>query len=245
MQGRQGIKEITEIEFKEVAFAYDEKKENTLEQISFKLKSGGKYAFVGEVGCGKSTILQLINGQLRPLRGKILVNGKDLQEINLHDYWKLIGYVPQEPYVFNDTVEENIVLGESAHVNKVPEILNQVNLAKEVNELKEGIKTQVGLRGTSISGGQAQRLAVARTFAQDVHMYVWDDCFSSLDSKNELHIWRSLKSRLHNQICVLATHRLGTVANFDEVFVLAGGKIAERGAPANLAQQDGIYKSLL
>jgi ATP-binding cassette subfamily B protein len=237
-----------EIEFRDVGMTYKEGAKAALEAISFKLEPGKTLAIVGPVGCGKSTIANLLLRLMAPTRGEILIDGKPIQDYDPQALREAIGYVPQDSFLFSESVKDNIALGlEDADPQrdaKVREAALNAAFAEEVDELPNKYDTMLGERGVNLSGGQKQRAAIARALAKDPKIVVLDDCLSAVDTRTEDQILRALKKETRGITTMIIAQRISTVGHADEILVLEEGKIVERGTDAQLREKSGLYSEM-
>ena len=206
------------------------------------IKAGETIALVGKVGSGKSWLVNLIPRLVDPVIGKITVDGRELKDYELEYLRRNVGYVPQEPALFSDTVRNNILFGRE---NISDETLNWAievsQLKTEIEGFPKGIQTYIGTRGMSISGGQKQRLALARALAGKPKILILDDCTSALDSRTESALWERLREVMPDMTTILITHRPDTLERANMIYVLEDGKIVETGRHAELIENGGQY----
>ncbi|WP_297192884.1 ABC transporter ATP-binding protein [uncultured Campylobacter sp.] len=212
------------IELKNISFAYKDKA-LLFENLNFVIKKGEKIALVGESGGGKSTLLDLLCSLLKPSKGELLIDGKLLNENNCKDFRQKIGYIPQQIYLFNDSIASNVAFCEDIDENKVKKVLEQANLKDFISSLKDGIYTKVGDGGNNLSGGQKQRIAIARALYNDPEILVLDEATSALDDKSEEKIMNEIYSISRDKTLIIIAHRLSTIRNCDKVYRLSKGKI--------------------
>ncbi len=235
-----------QIEFQRVFFAYDSAARPVLQDVSFQLPAKKRTAVVGPTGAGKSTLTHLLLGFIQPQSGKILVNGQPLQEIDSDAWRNKIAWVPQNPYLFHGTIAENIRLSRpDAPLSEVVRATQQAELDDFVRALPRGYDTQVGERGTLLSGGQAQRVALARAFLKNAPFLILDEPTSNLDPEVEARIQKTLSRLMEGRTVLFIAHRLSTVFDADQILVLAGGRLLETGTHANLQKAGGMYARLL
>jgi len=229
------------LRFETVEFAFDENRK-IIDDITLEVNAGQTVALVGRVGSGKSWLAQMIPRLVDPTGGKITLDGCDLREFRLADLRRSIGYVPQEPILFSDTVRNNIVFGREDITEETVEWAVEVSqLAGEVATFPQGMETQIGTRGMSISGGQKQRLALARALAGKPKILILDDCTSALDSRTETALWERLHEVMPGMTAILITHRPDTLQSADMIYVLDDGKVIETGKHDDLIDLDGHY----
>ncbi len=230
------------ISFDEVKFAFPKMKRNIIDGISFKIEAGMTIALVGRVGSGKSWLVNMIPRLVDPTGGVIKLDGRDLREYKLEDLRRNIGYVPQEPVLFSDTVRNNIMFGRKDITDLHMEWAIDVSqLREEVSAFPKGIDTAIGTRGMTISGGQKQRLALARALVGKPKILILDDCTSALDSRTESALWDRLHEVMPDMTAILITHRPDTLEAADMIYVLDDGRIVESGTHLDLISAEGHY----
>jgi ATP-binding cassette subfamily B protein len=199
---------------------------------------------VGATGAGKSTVAELIVRTYDPERGRILIDGVDIRTLALDDLRQAVGFVPQETFLFSDTLRANVLLGapDDGRLERVAET-SQLNEA--LPSLPNGLDTMLGERGVNLSGGQRQRTAIARALAQDPPIFLLDDALSAVDAETELRILRGLRGALAQRTRVVISHRLSAVRDADWILVLDGGRIVEQGVHEELMARRGRYWELL
>ncbi|ASX28207.1 metal ABC transporter permease [Rickettsia sp. MEAM1 (Bemisia tabaci)] len=244
----EDAKELTiskgEVAFKEVNFAYNQERP-ILHNISFTIDSGKTLAIVGSSGAGKSTISRLLFRFYDINSGTITIDGQDIRGVTQSSLRKSIGIVPQDTVLFNDTIYYNIAYGDnSASYDEVIAASKNAHIHEFITSLPEGYETQVGERGLKLSGGEKQRIAIARTLLKNPSIYVFDEATSSLDTKTEKLIQASLKEISEHYTTLIIAHRLSTIIDADEIIVLDNGYIVERGNHKTLLKQKGYYAEL-
>jgi subfamily B ATP-binding cassette protein MsbA len=232
------------IEFKNVTFAYEGKQ--VLKDINLKIQKGKTIAIVGASGAGKSTLVDLIPRFHDVTSGEILIDGHNIKNYQLNDLRSLMGIVSQEPVLFNDTIRNNIALGGNTNdINAIQEAAKVANAIDFIQKKEQGFETIVGDRGSKLSGGEKQRVTIARAIFKNPPVLILDEATSSLDTVSERQVQEAIDNLMKNRTSIVIAHRLSTVQNADEIIVLEQGEIRERGTHAELISQQGIYKKLV
>jgi ATP-binding cassette, subfamily B, multidrug efflux pump len=237
-----------EIEFRDVSFRYPGTARWVLRDVSFTIPAGATAAFVGPTGSGKSTIAALLMRRYDPDAGEILLDGTPLRALPLHALRNAFGFVPQDAFVFSETIAENIAFGvppagrDGATIRRAADV---AQLSATIDELPAGFETRLGERGINLSGGQRQRATLARAIARDPRILVLDDALSAVDTQTEAAILSGLRSVLSGRTAIIISHRVSAVMDADLILVFDDGRIAERGRHAQLIGRDGIYARLL
>ena len=236
--------EKTDIEFKNVSFSYDNKR-NVLNKINFKIPSGSSLAIVGPTGAGKSTISRLLFRFYDVSSGSILVNGQDVRDITQASLRKNIGVVPQDTVLFNDTIYYNLSYGKiNADEKEIWEVARRAKLSELIKTLPDGMSTVVGERGLKLSGGEKQRVAIARTLLKNPPILILDEATSSLDTLTEKEIKVSLNNLAKKRTSIIIAHRLSTIVDADKILVFEKGKIIEQGTHIQLLKKKGLYADM-
>ena len=234
-----------EVEFKNVSFKYPDADEYILKNISFKAKKGDTLALIGSTGSGKSTIVNLIMRFYDVTEGEILIDGKNIKEYKLDALYKKIGYVPQRAVMFNGSVKYNISYGDKKVSEKDMKNAARIAQASEfIDKMPKGYDANVSSGGTNISGGQKQRLAIARAVAKDPEIFVFDDSFSALDYKTDYTLRKELKKNAKDKTNIIVAQRIGTILNADEIIVLENGFVKGCGTHAELLKKCKVYKEI-
>ncbi|MBR9758059.1 MAG: ABC transporter ATP-binding protein [Algicola sp.] len=233
------------ISFKNVSFTYDDTNIQALKGVSFTLEKGKTLAIIGKTGSGKSTILDLI-GRLYDIEGgELLIDGKPIDHINLTDLRNAIGYVPQDAFLFSDTIKNNIKFGkEDATDEDVITAAKQAQVHKNIVKFNKGYDTVLGERGITLSGGQKQRVSIARAIVKDPVILLLDDSLSAVDTETEEKILKHLNTLSKNKTTIIVSHRVSSAKNADHIIVLDNGNIIQSGNHSSLVQQNGYYKDL-
>lgn len=233
------------IEFKNVSFTYPDTGVEALKNVSFSIKPGQKFAIVGRTGSGKTTIADLLVRMYDATAGEILLDGIPIGRLNLSLIRRQIGYVPQDVFLFSDTVENNIGFGsDDFRRADVVQAAASAAISQEIEALPHQYETIVGERGVTLSGGQKQRVSIARAFLKNPQIMILDDCLSAVDAKTEKTILNALRSLLQDKTAIIITHRIFTLLNFDNIIVLDKGSIIETGTHDELIARRGFYYDL-
>jgi ATP-binding cassette subfamily B protein len=234
-----------DIVFDKVNFTYPDTGIQAIQNFSFHIRKGQKIAIIGRTGSGKSTVAQLLLRMYNPDSGSILVDGNDIKNIQLRALRQQVSYVPQDVFLFSDTVTGNITFGlGTAPFEKVEQAAAYASVDKEIKGFAQQYNTMIGERGVTLSGGQKQRISIARALIKDPHMVVFDDCLSAVDAKTENEILGNLYRFLQNKTAIIITHRIFSLFDFDNILVLDDGKIIEQGRHADLLSRNGYYRHL-
>lgn len=233
------------VEFDHVDFTYPDTGIQALKDVSFRLEPGQKMAIIGRTGSGKTTIADLITRMYDVSGGAIRIDGKDIREHNLGHIRQRIGYVPQDVFLFSDTIANNIAFGKrDASREDIEQHARHAAIHDEIKELPDGFDTAVGERGVTLSGGQKQRVSIARAFLKKPDIVVLDDCLSAVDTKTEKQILGYLSGALSDKTAIIITHRIYSLLQFDKIIVLEDGAIVENGTHEELLQKKGYYYEL-
>ncbi len=236
--------DIKTLEFREVGFKHQTAQTRAIDDISFSVKTGETIAFVGPSGSGKTTLMKLLVGLYRPQEGKILYNSLDETVINFEDLRNQIGFVTQDTQLFSGTIKENLLfVNPNATDDELREVLNKAACTPLLARAEKGLDTMIGEGGLKLSGGEKQRLSIARALLRNPHLLIFDEATSSLDSLTEEEITNTIKyvSSQRNQITILIAHRLSTIMHADRIYVLEKGDIVETGTHENLLEEKGLY----
>jgi ATP-binding cassette, subfamily B, multidrug efflux pump len=232
------------IEFRNVTFTYPDTGITALKNISFTVKAGQKLALIGKTGTGKTTIAELLLRMYDVTDGEILIDGKNIKALNLNDLRRQIGYVPQDIFLFSDTIENNIAFSNADNNISAEAAAKNASVHHDISDFKHQYGTMVGERGITLSGGQKQRISIARAIIKNPSLIMLDDCLSAVDTNTEKIILTNLREVLKNKTSIIITHRISTMLEFDNILVLENGKIAESGTHHELINNKGIYYEL-
>jgi len=241
LSGKKKINRIDNIEFKNVSLKYGNK--HALKNINHRISKPKKIGLVGDSGGGKSSFVSLIMRFYDVNEGKILINGIDIKEINLHNLREKIAYIPQNVHIFNDTIAANVAYGKQIDEKKVIEALKKANLYEYVKTLPQGIHTILQENGSNLSGGQKQRIAIARALYKNPDVLILDEATSALDNKSESVIMQAI-NKIENMIVIIIAHRLQTIEETDEILVFKNGTITCKGNKTYLIDKCDEFKKL-
>jgi len=233
---------IGNIELENVSFAYENKK--IIDNLSLKINSNTSVALVGESGSGKSTIIKLIMGFLKSNSGNILIDDKKLSILNLNSFYDHVTYVSQEAPIFDGTLKENLIFDKEVSDEEIIKVLNLVCLEKLYNRLESGLDTELGEKGIRVSGGERQRIALARLFFDDSKIIILDEATSAMDNITEKSVMENILKYLDNKTLIIIAHRLETIKDVDNIYVLKDGEIKETGRYEELLNKGGYFSKL-
>lgn len=240
--------EVGTVEFKDVSFKYPDADEYLLKNISFKANKGDVVAFIGSTGSGKSTLINLVPRFYDATEGEVLVDGINVKDYDLEHLYNKIGYVPQKAVMFNGTVNSNIAYGDNGKgeitKEKVKEAINIAQATEFVEKMEDSYDAHIAQGGTNVSGGQKQRLAIARAIARDPEIYIFDDSFSALDYKTDSVLRKELKKYTKDATCLIVAQRIGTIMNADKIIVLDEGTVAGIGTHKELLKNCEVYQQI-
>ncbi|ECP9403930.1 TPA: ABC-type lipopolysaccharide transporter PglK [Campylobacter jejuni] len=224
--GEEKLSFNQELKIYNLSFGYEGKK-YLFKNLNLNIKKGEKIAFIGESGCGKSTLVDLIIGLLKPKEGQILIDEQELNANNIKNYRQKIGYIPQNIYLFNDSIAKNITFGDAVDEEKLNRVIKQANLEHFIKNLSQGVQTKVGDGGSNLSGGQKQRIAIARALYLEPEILVLDEATSALDTQSEAKIMDEIYKISKDKTMIIIAHRLSTITQCDKVYRLEHGKLKE------------------
>lgn len=233
------------VTFKNVSFKYPDTGIQAIKNISFEAKNGEFLAIIGRTGSGKSTIANLLMRMYDADNGQILLDGKPIGRLDIQHFRQQIGFVPQEVFLFSETIYNNIAFGMTeAEPGKVEMAAKNAAVFENIMEFDKGFQTLIGERGITLSGGQKQRLSIARAIIKEPQILIFDDCLSAVDTKTEEEILSNLSNLMKNKTSILIAHRVSTIKNADRILVMDNGEIVEQGTHTNLMALKGVYFDL-
>ena len=231
-----------DIEFKKVSFTYPDTGIKALNNISFTLKQGETLGIIGTIGSGKSTLAELLCRISDPDSGAICIGGKNIKDLNLYDLRNAVGYVPQESFLFSDSIYNNIAFGmQDSNADAVTSAAKDAGIYNNIKQFKDQFETIIGERGITLSGGQKQRLSIARALIRNPKFMLFDDCLSAVDIETEEIILQNIKDKSNNKSCIIISHRASSIKHADQIIVLKQGEIIEQGNHNILMDRDGEY----
>ncbi len=240
-------KETGSIEFKDVSFCYPDASENCLNHISFSAKKGETVAFIGATGSGKSTLGGLAARLYDATEGKILLDGEDIRTYTFETLYNKVGYIPQKATLFADTVQGNVTFGKSGHKISDADVAHALDIAQAadfVHAMDGGVNARISQSGSNVSGGQKQRLSIARAIARKPEILIFDDSFSALDYKTDSILRQRIKTDLKDTTCLIVAQRIGTIRNADKIVVLEHGQVAGIGTHDELMKTCSVYQQI-
>lgn len=241
------LEKIQNLSFENVSYTHENSGIEAIKNLTFSLKAGETLGVVGRTGSGKSTLLNLIMRQIDPSKGIIRVNGENLKQINLNDYHKLSGVVPQEVFLFSDSIRNNIQFGvndRDVTEEEIIEISKKAHVYHNIIQFKEGFDTVLGERGVNLSGGQKQRISIARALLKKPDLLLLDDCLSAVDTETEDFILKSIEQQSAKNMTVIVSHRISSLRYANKIIVLEDGAKIEEGTHEELIARDGIYSEM-
>ena len=233
---------VGEIAIKNLSFQYEERK--IIDDLSLSIKKGEKIAFVGESGSGKSTLIKILLGLLKYNQGEVRLGDKELSGICLNDLYDRVSYLSQDAPVFDGTIKENLVFEKKVLEEQMLDALSEVQLSHLVENLAEGLNTEIGEKGTCLSGGEKQRLALARLWFEDSELVILDEATSAMDNLTEENVMKSVMQKMEDKTVIAIAHRLNSIAGFDRIILFREGKIVGQGTFEELLRTDSYFMDL-
>jgi ATP-binding cassette subfamily B multidrug efflux pump len=242
-----GVKNKLEgdVAFENVSFVYPHTGIVALKDFNLHIKKGEKVAIIGRTGSGKTTIAQLLLRFYDPSKGTIRIDGTAIQQLELQHYRSQVSYIPQEVFLFSDTIANNIAFGTGNNTEEeIIAAAKSASVHRDIQSFPQGYQTMVGERGVTLSGGQKQRISIARALVKDPGLIIMDDCLNAVDARTEKEILTHLSTYLQHKTAIVITHRIFSLLQFDRIIVMDNGRIAEQGTHEQLLQQQGLYADL-
>jgi len=242
--GAEKLEQIFKVEFKDINFKYPNSDDYVLKNINFKLNAGMSLGIFGKTGAGKSSLVQLLCRLYEPSEGKIFINDISYKQIELNAYRKKIGYVPQDVFLFSDSIENNIAFGlnkEDFNEDEIKTAAESAGLLNEIETFNDSFQTKIGERGVTLSGGQKQRVSIARVLFRKPQLLIFDDCLSAVDSQTSKKIQQSLNKDSSKKISIHISHKINNISNCNHILVLENGEIVDQGNHENLLKSKGFY----
>ena len=246
VSGAYSLEHISgKLSFENVSLTYEDTEIEALKQVSFSVNPGETLAILGKTGSGKSTIVDLATRLLDPSSGRVLLDDKDLKDFNLSQLRTAIGAVPQDSFLFSETIKANIKFGyKEATEEQIIEAAKMADVHDNILSFPKGYDTLLGERGISLSGGQKQRVAIARALIKDAKIYIFDDCLSAVDTETEEVILEHIKRLTKNKTTIIVSHRISTIKHADRILVLDQGRMVQEGSHTKLVEEEGFYRHL-
>jgi ATP-binding cassette subfamily B multidrug efflux pump len=233
------------VEFRNVSFRYPGAEDDVLHNITFTAEPGQNTAIIGSTGCGKSTVINLIPRFYDVTEGAIYVDGTDIRQVRQHDLRDKIGYIPQKGMLFSGTIESNLLYADkNASADDLRTAADIAQASEFIFASEEGMATEIAQGGTNVSGGQKQRLAIARALVKKPPIYIFDDSFSALDFKTDAALRRALKEKTGDSTVLIVTQRVATIMNSDQIIVLDDGKVVGKGKHRELLEKCETYREI-
>jgi len=239
------LNKVVDVKFHNINFTYKKTGIKVFESFNLKITKGEKLGIIGSVGSGKTTLLDLIARVYDPNKGEITFDNNNIKDYKAEDIRSKVSYVPQNNFLFSESIEKNIGFGNiNADLNKIIDAAKRSQIHDEIEKFKNGYQTVLGERGVTLSGGQVQRVSIARSFLKNSSIYLFDDCFSSLDSDTEEKLISNLNRSFKDETIIIVSHRLSCLKYSDRIIVLQDGKIIQEGNHSKLIDTEGYYKDL-
>ena len=246
VSGTRSLEHINgKLSFENVCLTYEDTEIEALKQVNFSVNPGETLAILGKTGSGKSSIVDLATRLLDPSNGRVLLDDIDLKDFNLSQLRTAIGAVPQDSFLFSETIKANIKFGyKEATEEQIIEAAKMADVHDNILSFPKGYDTLLGERGISLSGGQKQRVAIARALIKDAKIYIFDDCLSAVDTETEEVILEHIKRLTKNKTTIIVSHRISTIKHADRILVLDKGRVVQEGSHTKLVEEDGFYRHL-
>jgi ATP-binding cassette subfamily B protein len=236
------------ISFKNVSYTFPNSGIEAIKNLSFDINKGETLAVLGRTGSGKSTLINLLMRQFDPTEGEILIDGENLKEINIHEFRKRTGVVPQDVFLFSDSIRNNVTFGLNENMEaddkRIKDVLRTTHVLHNIEEFENGLDTVLGERGVNLSGGQKQRISIARALIRDPKFLIFDDCLSAVDTETEDIILNNLQNSITDKTTLIVSHRVSSIRYADKIIVLDDGEKIEEGTHHELLEKDGVYASI-
>ena len=242
--GTEKLEQIFKVEFKDINFKYPNSDDYVLKNINFKLNAGMSLGIFGKTGAGKSSLVQLLCRLYEPSEGEVFINDISYKQIELNAYRKKIGYVPQDVFLFSDSIENNIAFGlnkEDFNEDEIKTAAESAGLLNEIETFNDSFQTKIGERGVTLSGGQKQRVSIARVLFRKPQLLIFDDCLSAVDSQTSKKIQHSLNKNSSKKISIHISHKINNISNCNHILVLENGEIVDQGNHESLLKSKGFY----
>ena len=242
--GTEKLEQIFKVEFKDINFKYPNSDDYVLKNINFKLNAGMSLGIFGKTGAGKSSLVQLLCRLYDPSEGEVFINDISYKQIELNAYRKKIGYVPQDVFLFSDSIENNIAFGlnkEDFNEDEIKTAAESAGLLNEIETFNDSFQTKIGERGVTLSGGQKQRVSIARVLFRNPQLLIFDDCLSAVDSQTSKKIRQSLHKNSSKKISIHISHKINNISNCNHILVLENGEIVDQGNHESLLKSKGFY----
>jgi len=241
----ESSKIIGDIKFDKVSFTYEDTGIQAIKNISFTVKQGKTLGIIGPIGSGKSTLSELLCRISDVDSGTISIGGENIKNVNLYDLRRAIGYVPQESFLFSDSIYNNIAFGkQECTEDEVIHAAKKAGIYNNIKQFKKQFKTIIGERGVTLSGGQKQRLSIARALIRKPKFMLLDDCLSAVDTETEELILKNIKEQSQNNTCIIISHRISSIKHADQIILLKEGEIIEQGDHNTLVNKNGEYSKI-
>ncbi|MGA0828986.1 MAG: ABC transporter ATP-binding protein [Flavobacteriaceae bacterium] len=246
VSGTRSLEHINgKLSFENVCLTYEDTEIEALKQVNFSVNPGETLAILGKTGSGKSSIVDLATRLLDPSNGRVLLDDIDLKDFDLSQLRTAIGAVPQDSFLFSETIKANIKFGyKEATEEQIIEAAKMADVHDNILSFPKGYDTLLGERGISLSGGQKQRVAIARALIKDAKIYIFDDCLSAVDTETEEVILEHIKRLTKNKTTIIVSHRISTIKHADRILVLDKGRVVQEGSHTKLVEEDGFYRHL-